>query len=172
MIDKSEKLIEIGAVAKPQGIKGELKIRLFCDGFDSVAGITAAHIDGIKRKVLSIRRISEEEAILKLDGISDRNAAEELRRKEVYAARSEIFVPEGRFFIADITGCKLFLSDGNEIGEIYDIVNGNVDYYYVKTAEGNAVFPMIDDLCAVTDIENGKVTVDAKKFTETVMYEN
>lgn len=24
--------IEIGAVAKPQGIKGELKIRLFCDG--------------------------------------------------------------------------------------------------------------------------------------------
>ena len=39
--------IEIGAVAKPQGIKGELKLRLFCDGFDSVKNVTKVELDGV-----------------------------------------------------------------------------------------------------------------------------
>ncbi|HBF86497.1 MAG TPA: 16S rRNA processing protein RimM [Clostridiales bacterium] len=165
-------IIEIGAVAKPQGIKGELKIRLFCDDFESVKDVRTAFIDGVPRKIEYFRPLSGEEAVMKIDGVSDRNVAELLRRKEVFAYKSEIKVPEGKHFIADIIGCALYLSSGKEIGEIYDIVKGNVDYYYIKTSEGNAVFPKIPELKAVTDVENRRVTVDAKKFTETVMYED
>ena len=68
--------IEIGAVAKPQGIKGELKIRLFCDGFDSVKNITEAEVDGKVYKVESFRFCGGEEAILKLVGLDDRNDAQ------------------------------------------------------------------------------------------------
>ena len=164
--------IEIGAVAKPQGIKGELKVRLFCDDFESVKDVKTAFIDGEPRKIEYFKLLGAEEAIMKIEGVSDRNAAELLRRKEIYAYKSEIKVPAGKHFIADIIGCALYLSSGKEIGEIYDIVKGNVDYYYVKTSEGNAVFPKIAELNAVTDVENRRVTVDAKKFTEIVMYEN
>ena len=39
--------IEIGAVAKPQGIKGELKVRLFADDFDAVKDIKTVEINSI-----------------------------------------------------------------------------------------------------------------------------
>ena len=164
--------IEIGAVAKPQGIKGELKIRLFCDGFGSVKNITEAEIDGKVYPVESFRCSGEDEAILKLVGLNDRNQAELLRRKEVYADRSEIEVEEGRYFVSDVLGCKLFLSSGKELGEIFDIISGNVDYYYVKTSEGTAVFPLVDGVLESVDVTEKKVTVNAGRFTEVVMYED
>lgn len=164
--------IEIGAVAKPQGIKGELKIRLFGDGFNTVKDITEAEVDGKVYKVESFRYSGGEEAIIKLKGLDDRNQAELLRRKEVYADRSEIKVEEGRYFVSDVLGCKLYLSSGKELGEIFDIISGNVDYYYVKTSEGTAVFPLIDGVLESVDITEKKVTVNAKKFTEVVMYED
>lgn len=164
--------IEIGAVAKPQGIKGEIKVKLFADDFNSVKKITEVEINSVLYKVESFKPFGAEEAILKLKGVDDRNFVETLRRCEVYAERSEIVVPEGRFFISDVIGSELYLDSGKKIGEIRDIVCGNVDYYYVDTYEGKAVFPLIPALSAVIDVENKKVTVCAKIFTEVVLYEN
>ncbi len=164
--------IEIGAVAKPQGIKGELKIKLFADDFNSVKGVKKLEIDGKEYEVESFRKASETESILKLKGVSDRNAAESFRMKSVYAERGEIIVPKGKFFIADVIGCTLFLDSGKEMGKIYDIVSGNVDYYYVSTQEGNAVFPLVKELNALIEPANKRVTVSAKRFTEVVLYED
>ena len=77
--------IEIGAVAKPQGIKGELKLRLFCDGFDSVKNVTKVELDGVIYAVEDFHSSGADEAVIKLKGLDDRNKAELLRRKEVYA---------------------------------------------------------------------------------------
>ncbi|MBE5742554.1 MAG: 16S rRNA processing protein RimM [Clostridiales bacterium] len=167
-----ENKIEIGAVAKPQGIKGELKIRLFADGFDSVKGVTEVEINSVVYSVESFRYAGGEEAILKIKGVDDRNFAETLRRYEVYAKREQIKLEEGRFFITDVIGCDLYLDSGKKIGIIKDIISGNVDYYYLDTNEGEAVFPLLADLLISIDIENKKVTVKAKRFTEVVMYEN
>ena len=165
--------IEIGAIAKPQGIKGELKIRLFADNFNSVKGVTKVEIANVLYEVEWLKKVSDEEAILKVKGIDDRNFAETLRRVEVYADREEIILEEGRFFISDVIGSDLYLDSGKLIGKIYDIVSGNVDYYYINTqSEGNAVFPLIPELLVEIDIENKKVIVKAKKFTEVVMYED
>lgn len=165
-------IIEIGAVARPQGIRGELKIKLFADGFESVKGVTWVEISGKKYKVENFRQTAEDEAIIKLCGLDDRNAAELLRGISLYADREEIAVEEGRYFVSDVIGCELYLDSGKKIGKIYDIVNRNVDYYYIETNEGNAVFPLIKELNAAFDLENKKVEVSAKKFTEVVLYED
>ena len=164
--------IEIGAVAKPQGIKGELKIRLFADDFNSVKNISQVEINSVIYKVENFRKISDEEGILKLATVDDRNFVETLRRCVVFADRAEIVVPKGRYFISDVIGSDLYLDSGKKIGVIEDIVSGNVDYYYIDTVEGKAVFPLVKDLLVEIDVENKKVTVKAKRFTEVVMYEN
>ena len=88
------------------------------------------------------------------------------------ASREEVKVEEGRYFVSDVLGCSLVLTSGKTLGEIIDIASGNVDYYYVNTSEGTAVFPLLPDLLVSIDIEKRQVTVDAKRFTEVVMYEN
>lgn len=164
--------IEIGAVAKPQGIKGELKVRLFADDFVAVKDIKTVEINSIDYTVASFRYAGGEEAVLKLVGVDDRNFVETLRQKEVFALRSEINVAEGNYFVSDVIGCTLYLSSGKEMGKIRDIVSGNVDYYYVDTAEGTAIFPMLKNLLVKIDVANNEVVVNAAAFTEVVMYED
>ena len=109
---------------------------------------------------------------MKLVGVDDRNFVETLRQKEVFALRSEINVAEGNYFVSDVVGCTLYLSSGKEMGKIRDIVSGNVDYYYVDTAEGTAIFPMLKNLLVKIDVANKEVVVNAAAFTEVVMYED
>ena len=91
--------IEIGAVAKPQGIKGELKVRLFADDFAAVKDIKTVEINSIDYTVASFRHAGGEEAVLKLVGVDDRNFVETLRQKEVFALRSENFLKTDLLFI-------------------------------------------------------------------------
>ena len=61
--------IEIGAVAKPQGIKGELKVRLFADDFAAVKDIKTVEIKPEDPDSLALLYISP---VITLIGICDR----------------------------------------------------------------------------------------------------
>lgn len=164
-------LILIGSVLKPQGISGELKVKDLTDGFDSVKNIKTVCIDNQNYKVLNIRYFSGS-LFFSLSGIYDRTTAESFRGKDIFASRSEISKSDDQYFICDVISCDLYLSSGKKLGEIIDINPQRVDIYTVATAEGNAVFPMLKDLNPIFDIENKRVTVDAKRFTQVVFYEN
>ena len=167
-----ENKIEIGAVAKPQGIKGELKIRLFADGFDSVKGVTEVEISSVVYKVENFRYAGGEEAIMKVAGIDDRNFAETLRRCEVYAKRSEIKLEEGRYFITDLIGLNVVTEEGEIKGKITDITEGRTDIITIQKEGKIARFPFLKDLLLRVDLENGEFIVSDKRFLEVTVYED
>ena len=160
----------IGKVLKPQGINGQIKIADYTDGLSSVKNIKVVYLDNDEYKVLNLSA-HDGALILALKGVADRNTAELLRGKEVYALRDEIEKDDDRFFIVDIIGCALYLSSGKHIGEIIDIKTTNVDIFVAQTQEGVCYFPFLKKLNYTVDIENKKITVDSKAFTEVVFYE-
>lgn len=162
--------IQIGTVLKPQGILGQLKISNFTDGADSVKDLTQVFIGEAVYKVLSIS-VSGAAIFLTLKGVADRNAAELLRGKEVFCDKAELNISDERYFIQDILGCDLYLSSGKLLGKIIDVTTTNVDIFTAETAEGICSFPFIKKLNADIDIENRKITVDAKTFTEVCLYQ-
>jgi len=164
--------ILIGEITKPQGIKGELKMRLDADGFEAVENLTVCFIGAAEYKITNIRSDGKD-AYLTLDGIADRNKAELLRGKEVKAYKNEIAVPSDRYFIEDVIGCNVVLSDGKILGKIENIISGSKDMYYVKTETGGtAMFPLIAALNPLFDMKNKTVTVNADVLAEVVIYEN
>lgn len=160
-------LLLIGEILKPQGIRGEVKIKNFTDGFFAVKNLKEVIIDGVRYQVLKMREDKGVFALLK--GVADRNAAELLRGKQVYADKNEVVRKEGRFFISDVLGCSLFLSDGTRVGEITEILSGNVDIYYVENEGERRLFPLIKELNACFDVENCRVTVDKDVFMREVI---
>lgn len=162
--------IHIGKVLKPQGIAGQVKIADYTDGLSSVKNLKTVFLDQTEYKVLDITA-HDGALFLMLKGIADRNAAELLRGKEVYAFRDEIEKDDDRFFIVDIIGCQLYLSSGKHIGEIIDVKTSNVDVFIANTQEGVCYFPFLKKLNYVVDLESKKITVDSKAFTEVVFYE-
>ena len=68
--------LEIGEVLKPQGIRGELKVKTFTDTPDVVKKFGTVYIDDKAYKILSFRVGPDGAAYIGLRGIPDRNAAE------------------------------------------------------------------------------------------------
>lgn len=158
----------VGVIVKPQGIRGEVKVKLFTDDFYSVSGLTEIFIDDVPYPVLKMR--SDKDVFMLFKGIADRNAAETLRGKEIFADKSKVRKQKGRYFICDVLGCDLVLSDGTVFGRIVDILSARTDIYYVDTTDGRMLFPMIPDIKADYDVENKRVIVDKDVFLKEVHY--
>lgn len=158
----------VGVIVKPQGIRGEVKVKLFTDDFYSVSGLKEIFIDDVPYPVLKMR--CDKDVFMLFKGIADRNAAETLRGKQLYADKSKVRRKKGRYFICDVLGCDLLLSDGTVMGKIVDITSARTDIYYVDTDDGRMLFPMIPALEAVFDVENKKITVDKTVFLNEALH--
>lgn len=160
----------IGIITKPQGIKGELKLKDLTDGENSLCNLKEVYIDGLCYKVLH-KRYSGTDLFLSLRGIADRNEAETFRGKEVYALREQVTKEEDSYFIVDVLGCSVYTDKGDFIGEVEDITSSRTDVYFVR-GKRLAVFPMIKALEPIFDIPNKKITVNAERLAEVVFYED
>ncbi len=161
----------IGVVAKPQGIRGELKVIPYTDDVNRFNGLKNVLIDGKNFSVRSSKAVCGG-AIVWLDGINDRNSAELFRGKELFVKREDAIKPaEGRYFIEDLIGCKLLCGE-NVVGEITDVTAANTDYFTVSTDKGVMRFPFLKDVVLRVDVENGAVFVDKKRLNEVACYEN
>ena len=83
-----ERLV-IGEVLKPQGIRGELKVKAYTDAPEDIKKFGVVYIDGVEYKILSFRTDGSGAAYLGLRGIPDRNAAELMRGKRLEGDRDD-----------------------------------------------------------------------------------
>ena len=131
----------VGEVLKPQGIRGELKIRPFTDSAEDFRAFRRVFLDGEEYKVLSVR-IGDGAVFLGLRGVPDRNAAELLRGKQVVVPRADAPQPEeGRYYIVDLLGSRVVTDGGEEIGTLVDVRQAAADVYSVERSGKEILCP-------------------------------
>lgn len=164
--------IEIGKVLKAQGIKGEVKLACFVDDASMLKKVKQIYI-GTKMYVVSHIRGNGKFCYVLLDGIADRNAAEDLRNWTVYTDKESVSLPQNRYFVDDLIGCKVSTDDGTVIGEIVDVLQyGSADVFVCTGDKGEVSFPFLNDLVISINIENKVITVNAKRLAEVAVYED
>ncbi len=158
--------LTVATVLKPQGIRGEVKVKVYLDSAEDLKQIKQVYISGEKYAVLNVRAAGEF-AYVALRGIADRNAAELLRGKEIDALREDCPpLPEGRYYIGDLTGCKVVYSTGGEAGVVTSVTPAKTDIFTLETPKGEISFAAADGVISDVDIENKIITVDKKRFKE------
>lgn len=158
--------LNVATVLKPQGIRGELKVKVLCDDADDLKDLKRVFIDGEDFAVLSVRGQGDF-AFITLKGVFDRNAAELLRGKDIDALREDLPpLPEDRFYIADLTGCKVVASSGETIGEVTSVTPARTDIYYLKTPAGEVSFAAAKGVIESVDVIKKIITVNKKRFEE------
>ena len=158
--------LTVGVVLKPQGIRGELKVKPYTDTAEDFAAFRRVFLDGEEYKVLSVRR-GGGAVFLGLRGVADRNAAELLRGKEVVIPRSEAPEPEeGRYYVADLLGCDIVTEGGKVLGKLKDVRQASTDVYTLFDGSRDILFPVADGVVVAVDVENGTITVNEKRFYE------
>ncbi|MDD3947083.1 MAG: ribosome maturation factor RimM [Clostridia bacterium] len=164
-------MLLIAEVLKPQGIKGELKLKSYLDNFADYHTVKEVVINDKPIPVESIRSDAHF-AYIKLNGIADRNTAETLRGAKVYAdASNRPRLAKGRHYIADIIGCSI-VAGGEELGVVDEILqNGSADVYRI-TGKRPFLFALVDGVITDIDIANKTLTADPAELAKVAVYED
>lgn len=164
--------IIIGRVVKAVGIKGEIKVAPITDDMLRYKKLKTVYITGIPYQILSCR-FDKAFVFLKLNGFFTRVDAEKIVGDYLEIDRVNAIVPENGYLIADIEGCKLFLSDGEEVGVITDVAQyGAADVF---TIEGNGKVcrcPFLNKVIEKIDVESKIIVANKKEFTAVCVYED
>ena len=161
-----ERLV-IGEVLKPQGIRGELKIKTYTDLPETVKEFKTVYIDGQPYKILSFRTDGKGAAYLGLRGIPDRNAAELFRGKKIEGDRADApELNEGTYYIVDLIGLSCETESGEFLGTLVEIVNLSSDIYTIEKAGKKILFPAVKGVVKKVDIQNKKMILDKTVFDQ------
>ncbi len=161
-----ERLV-IGEVLKPQGIRGELKVKTFTDFPEDVKEFKTVYIDDKPYKILSFRVGTDGAAYMGLRGIPDRNAAELFRGKKLEGDREDApELKEGQYYIVDILGLSCETEEGEFLGTVKDVANLSSDVYTLEKDGKNILFPVVKGVIVKVDIDGGKLVVNKEIFDQ------
>ena len=165
--------ITVGVVARPQGIKGEVKIAPLTDDNARFHSLSRVHIDGKDYDVTGCK-VNPAGVFLSFAGITDRNAAELLRGKRVLMDRSDaVRLDDDRHFIVDIIGSEL--TDGGKVfGHVTDILQyGAADIYVAVDKDGRKLmFPALKDVILSIDTQRKAIEISLARLSEVAVYED
>lgn len=163
--------LTIAEVLKPQGIRGELKIKTFTDFPEDVKAFKTVYIDDKPYKILSYRVGTDGFAYIGLRGIPDRNTAELFRGKLLQGERDDAPpLEEGQYYIVDILGLSCETQDGVFLGTVVDVSLLSSDIYTIEKAGKRILFPAVKGVVKKVDFDNKKLIVDKKIFDEIAVY--
>ena len=155
----AERRIALAAVAGAQGVKGELRLKLFSDSIESLSRHGMLYVGGVERRLLAVRD-SGKTAVARFEGISDRSAAEALRGSLVEVDRATLpALEEGEYYHADLIGLEAIDRDGNRIGTVAAVENyGAGDLLEVELPDGKR--SLIPFRTGIADLDGGKIVLD------------
>ncbi len=169
-----EKIV-IGQIAKPQGIKGEIKITPLTEDISRFTSLKEVYLGTeTRQRTVSGCRIANNSVLMYIDGILTRNDAEAARGQFISIDKENALpLSKGEYFISDIIGCKIYDQGGAYLGIVKNIIkNGAADVYEAEKDGKTFMFPYIERLQAAVDIQGKKITVNGTAFSEVACYED
>jgi 16S rRNA processing protein RimM len=154
-----ERKIALAAVAGAHGVKGEVRLKLFCDSADSVSMHAKVYVGGVKRRLLSIRD-SGKTAVARFEGVANRSAAEALRGSLVEVDRAALpRLEDGEYYHADLIGVPAHDRDGNQLGNVVAVENfGAGDLLEIELGDGRrSLIPFKE---GIADFEEDRIVLD------------
>ena len=160
-----ETMLRVGVITSPHGIAGEVNVYPTTDDINRFKKLKKLYLD-TKKELIPANVVSVKffkgMAILKLDCIADRNAAEKLRKVDLLIDREDaVPLEDGEYFICDLVGMQVISDEGEELGILDDVIQtGANDVYSVRCEGGKELLiPVTDECVKDIDIEAKKITV-------------
>lgn len=158
--------LTLAEVLKPQGIKGELKLKNLSKSSDTILSAEDLFLNETKVSVSSLRE-NGDFLFIKFNEINSISEAERYRGAKLLADRSNLegTLSEGEYFIEDLIGLDIVFESGEKVGTLTDIQNfGSADVFYVLKENGKEVlFSNVEGV--IIKVED-KIIINKKRFEE------
>ena len=159
----------LGVVIGAQGLKGEVKVKAFTETPQKLAAYGPLHTkDGKSFRVKSVRE-NKDAAVVALEGVDDRDAAEMLKGAELFIPRSALPQTDaGEFYHADLVGLRAEDTEGRAMGTVRALHNfGAGDVIELVRDDGDEVFlPFTREVAQEIDMDGGRIVIAAPEEIE------
>jgi 16S rRNA processing protein RimM len=164
--DAERRLVLIGKVTRPHGVRGEMKVLpgegcsgAWCQVREVWLGKDARTA---RARVLRRARPGGRGFILSLEGVDSVEAAEELRDVSLFVERAALPPPaKGEWYLEDLIGLRVEDPHGRVLGELQAIFdNGAHEVYVVARAGAEILVPGVEGVVLAIEPEAGRVVLD------------
>ncbi|MFZ2995291.1 ribosome maturation factor RimM [Sphingobium sp.] len=119
----TDKPVTLAAIVGAHGVAGEVRLKLFGEGVESLKSYGSFDAAG-RRLTLKSLRPGSNGAVARFAEVSDRSGAEALRGTALTVPRSALPpLGEGEYYHADVIGLPCLSSEGEALGAIIAIEN-------------------------------------------------
>ena len=166
----------IGEITKPQGVRGEVKLRpCTCDP-DRFEGLEIVYFqDGEAYRPVHVKvnRIGDDAVFMNVEGVADRDAAEALRGTLVYIDRAHaVPLDEDTTFLCDLYGLRGAVNDGRDLGKLSDVLQpGGNDVYVFNGPLGEVLVPALKSVVLKVDLDRGEMLLDGQRLNEVAVFD-
>jgi len=119
-----DRRITLAAVAGAHGVRGEVRLKLFGEGPDSLKRFATFDAAGRTLTLAALRDDGKGGAIARFAEIADRTAAERLRGTVLSVPRAALPpLGDGEFYHTDLIGLLVIDTDGATVGTVVAVEN-------------------------------------------------
>ncbi len=161
-------LVAVGYVARVHGVKGEIVVMPYTtypENFAIYPELTLTDKTGQRKGPFTLlgSKRKDRSAILRLEGLNDRDAAETCRGREVLAAPEYLpELPDGKFYLHQVVDASVVTSAGDEIGRVAGILTTGAHDILVVRGNGQREYliPLGKEFIAGFEEASGVLTID------------
>jgi 16S rRNA processing protein RimM len=160
--------VPLAVVGRPHGVQGEVRAhpfnkdsKLLLELDEVLVRFADGERKGEEHEVsIDSARPTNEAFLVKLHGVDDRNAAEDVRGALLCAQRGDFpALEEGEFYACDVIGAHAFLA-GEELGTVRELASyPSVDLLVIEGARGRIEVPLVDAYVESVKIDEQRVTL-------------
>ena len=167
----------IGEVLKPQGIKGEVKIKPYAANHDDFRRWKTLYIkQGESYAPIKVKcnRVHEGFVYAMLGDCATMEDAEKFHAVQLYVDRAHANpLEEDEVYISDLIGCEGIDEAGKSIGELVDVLqHGVVDVYVFKKGAKSVMAPALKAVFPTVDVKEKRISVIREKLDEVAVWED
>lgn len=161
----SPRLVQIGVVGAPHGVRGEARVKTFTEDPTSLSAYgPLATKDGRMLAVSSLRLLKGDMVVARFKGVDTREAVEALTGHALFAPREAMPAPDDdEFYHADLIGLRVETASGETIGEVTTVQNFGADDLVEVRLSGSrrtVYLPFTKAVVPVIDFTGGRIVVD------------
>jgi 16S rRNA processing protein RimM len=173
----AEERLIIGEIVKPQGVKGELKVKPITydvSRFQKLEEVILERDGTLQRASVRVTRVEADAVFLFMDGVHDRDDAERMRGALLSVARKDaVKLPRDANFICDLIGLRGETDAGEDLGVLVDVLQpGGNDVYVFRGPRGEVLIPALKRVVLSVDVAAKRMVLSAKTLPEVAVFDD
>jgi 16S rRNA processing protein RimM len=163
------KWFNVGKIVNTQGIKGEVRVIASTDFPDerfakgNVLFIEHKELPKMVEVTIASHRKHKNFDIVTFKGFTSINDVEKFKGGILKVSDEQLIeLPADEYYYHEIIGCHVKTTDGEELGEVKEILSPGANDVWVVKRKGkkDLLLPYIEDVVKSVDIENKEIVVE------------